>query len=83
MKKMQQVKHNECIRLKTKIGELSEVITKLEGQLSTVKTDNARLQTDLLECQKQNVDHKTEVNRLELELTKAASELIRQSMKTQ
>ncbi|XP_061503944.1 fibrinogen- and Ig-binding protein-like isoform X2 [Anopheles gambiae] len=79
MKKMQQVKHNECIRLKTKIGELSE----LEGQLSTVKTDNARLQTDLLECQKQNVDHKTEVNRLELELTKAASELIRQSMKTQ
>ncbi|XP_041773659.1 myosin-4-like [Anopheles merus] len=83
MKKMEQVQHNECIRLKTKIGELSEVTTKLEGQLSTVQTDNARLQTDLLECQKQNVDHKAEVKRLELEHTKAASELIKQTVKTQ
>uniref|UniRef100_A0A182N200 Uncharacterized protein n=1 Tax=Anopheles dirus TaxID=7168 RepID=A0A182N200_9DIPT len=75
---------DDCIKLRTRIGELSEI----DGQLTTVKKDNERLKEELLDLQKQRQnltssmaaqteDHRKEIKRLDSELRTAAADLVK------
>ncbi|XP_041773379.1 optineurin [Anopheles merus] len=92
-KRLEKIAHkflDECIRLKTRVGELSEV----EAQLTAVKADNERLKAELLEQQKlrqslaenlatQTEEHRKEVKRLDEELRVAKTDFTKLKCKSQ